>query len=330
MADKLPRVAVLMGGPDEEHDISIETGSAVLAGLKEKGHEATAVRIERDGSWSFAGGDPCSTGSALDRLRAEHDVTFVAMHGRTGEGGIVQGALELAGIPFTGSDSRSSAAAMDKRTSRALFRQARLPVAAARFVAPDSRRGPRGEAEGIVSELGLPVFAKPTDSGSSYGVTLVEDTGGLLAAVEKAFDDGTTLIVEAKVEGPEYTTAVLERGGPAEALPPILIRPKKGARFFTLDVKYDPDAVDEICPAPVPEDVLEPLRALGLKAHRALGCRDISRTDIMWGETGPVLLETNTIPGLTPASLFPKAATAAGISFAELVSGLARRAFSRK
>ena len=330
MAEELPRVAVLMGGPDEEHAISIETGEGVLAGLEEQGHAVAPVKIERDGAWVFAGAGPCSTGAALDRLRADFDVAFVALHGRTGEGGIVQGALELAGMPFTGSDSRSSAAAMDKRISRALFRQARLPVAAARFVAPDSKRGTRGEAEGIVAELGLPVFAKPVDSGSSYGVTLVEDPATLLAAVEAAFEQGRTLIVEAKVEGPEYTTAVLERDGPPEALPPILILPKKGARFFTLDVKYDPEAVDEICPAPVPEEVLEPLRALGLKAHRALGCRDFSRTDIMWGETGPVLLETNTIPGLTPASLFPKAAQAAGISFSELVSGLTRRAFARK
>jgi D-alanine-D-alanine ligase len=135
--------------------------------------------------------------------------------------------------------------------------------------------------------------------------------------------------VEQSVAGPEYTVAILESDDGPNPLPPILIRPVNDAEFFTLEIKYDPDAVEEICPAPASAEVLAELTRLGVLAHRVLGCRDFSRTDIIWGDDGPVVLETNTIPGLTSVSLFPKAARAAGIDFPELVRFLVKRAINR-
>lgn len=336
-----PRVAVLMGGPDDEHDISLRSGAAVAEALAAAGgFVVTPVVLERGGMWRFGtpvGGEgdgasdepPKTPGRALDRLRRDADVAFLALHGRVGEGGLVQGALEVAGVPFVGSPTGASALAMDKAASRAVYAAERLPIADGEVVAPDEERAPARMADDIASRLGLPVFCKPLDSGSSYGVAVADDIAALAGQIDAARGAGRPLLVEARVHGDEYTVAVLERDDGPIALPPVAIVPKGGARFFTLDVKYDPSAVDEICPAPAPPERLARLRDLGLRAHRALGCRDLSRTDIIWGPDGAVLLETNTIPGFTAASLYPKAAAAAGRPFPDLCAHLVRRALAR-
>lgn len=326
---KVPKVAVLMGGPDEEHAISIESGNAVLKALKQAGLKAEGIELGRDGLWYYRDENVRTPGRALDNLKRDFDVAFLALHGKTGEGGIVQGVLELIGMPFTGSDSVASCLAMNKAVSRALYQEAGIPVAPGEVVHPDDPRTPAQVADAIIESFGLPLFSKPLDSGSSYGVRIEKDATALAKRVSSSRKIDQVLLIEQRVAGPEYTVAVVDGDEGINPLPPVLIRPTKGAEFFTLEIKYDPDAVEEICPAPASAEVLSELTRLGVLAHKVLGCRDFSRTDIMWGEDGPVVLETNTIPGLTSASLFPKAARAAGIDFPELVKMLVYRAVTR-
>jgi D-alanine-D-alanine ligase len=318
-----------MGGPDEEHAISIKSGNAVLGALKQAGVSADGIELGRDGLWYYRDETVKTAGRALDNLKRDYDVAFLALHGKTGEGGIVQGVLELIGMPYTGSDSVASCLAMNKAVSRALYTEAGIPVAPGTVIRPDDARSPSQIAASLVGSMGLPLFSKPLDSGSSYGVRIEKDVDSLAKRLSSARKIGQVLLVEQSIAGPEYTVAVLEGDGGLNPLPPILIRPKDGSEFFTLEIKYAPDLVEEICPAPASPEVLSELTRLGVLAHKVLGCRDFSRTDILWGEDGPVVLETNTIPGLTSASLFPKAARAAGIDFPELVRMLVYRAAKR-
>jgi D-alanine-D-alanine ligase len=326
---KVPKVAVLMGGPDEEHAISIESGNAVLGALKQAGLKAEGIELGRDGLWYYRDDSVKTPGRALDNLKRDFDVAFLALHGKTGEGGIVQGALELIGMPFTGSDSVASCLAMNKAVSRALYEEAGIPVAPGAVIHPDDPRKPDVIADELIASFGLPLFSKPLDSGSSYGVRIEKDAPSLTKRISSSRKIEQVLLLEQRIEGPEYTVAVIDGDAGSISLPPVLIRPTKGAEFFTLEIKYDPEAVEEICPAPASPEVLSELTRLGVLAHKVLGCRDFSRTDILWGEQGPVVLETNTIPGLTSASLFPKAARAAGIDFPELVRMLVYNAVTR-
>jgi len=319
-----------MGGPDEEHDISLRSGTAVVDGLKKAEWNAIPVVIKRDGLWHYPDGQARTVGRAIDQLRRDEMIVFIALHGRTGEGGIIQATLELANVAFTGSDARSSSLAMDKEVSRVIYEHAGIPVPPGAVVYPSDHRSPYDVAEELVNTLGLPVFTKHVDSGSSYGVRMDRTMNSLSERIRKARIDSVRLLVEQAIDGPEFTVAVLDGDAGTSALPPVLIRPRGDAEFFTLEVKYDAEAVDEICPAPVEAEKLRALADLGLSAHRVLGCRDFSRTDVMWSSNGPVVLETNTIPGLTKESLFPKAANAAGISFSELVSHLTESAHRRK
>ncbi|MBR59501.1 MAG: D-alanine--D-alanine ligase [Myxococcales bacterium] len=325
----IPRVAVLMGGLDDEHDISLMSGNAVVEGLEKGGLKVTGIVIGRDGLWNYPEDQVRTLGRALDNLRRDYDAVFVALHGPTGEGGIIQAGLELVGIPYTGSDAAVSSVAMDKSLTRLVYQEAGLPVAKGVVIHADDPRPVRDVAAGLGEDLCFPVFSKPLRNGSSYGIRLegtVDDAQKTLAAARRS---GQSLLFEEQVEGEEFTVAILEDEEGPKPLPPILIKPKGDEEFFTLEIKYDAERVDEICPAPVSREKLARLTELGLRAHRTLGCRDFSRTDMIWGPDGPVLLETNTIPGLTPASLFPKGARAAGLSFSELVCLLAQRALAR-
>jgi len=326
---RAPKVAVLMGGPDEEHSISIESGNAVLGALKQAGVKAEGIELGRDGLWYYRDERVKTPGRALDNLKRDFDVAFLALHGKTGEGGIVQGVLELIGMPYTGSDSVASCLAMNKAVSRTLYQEAGIPVAQGSVIHPDDPRSAEDIAEELIGAFGLPLFSKPLDSGSSYGVRIEKDLQALSQRINSSRKIDQVLLVEQRVEGPEYTVAVVDGDDGVISFPPVLIRPTKGAEFFTLEIKYDPNAVEEICPAPAEPEILSELTRLGVLAHQVLGCRDFSRTDIIWGPDGPIVLETNTIPGLTSASLFPKAARAAGIDFPELVKTLVYRAVAR-
>ena len=318
------KVLLLSGGRSDEHAISVASAACVAEALDALGHDQFALRIERDGTstWQTKQGSLPEGLVAVSHWRP--DVAFIAMHGADGEDGRIQAALELLGIPYVGSGVHASSTAIDKARTKAVYRQVGLPVALDRELYP-KQDVDWGE---IAQSLGLPLVLKTAVSGSSVGVELVQDLDALSTRGQALLNTTHCLVIEAWLPGREFTVPVLENliTGLPEALPLIEIRPRSG-EFFDYEAKYTPDATDEICPAPISESFAASMATLGLQAHRALGCRGFSRTDIRCDATGrPHVLETNTLPGLTTASLFPKAASAAGLSFPELIDRLLRLA----
>lgn len=361
-SDKL-RVAVLMGGPSSEHDVSLQGGRNVVEALDRRRFDVRPVVITRQGRWRVSarpwkgepgGFDPHAGAGwrefegaceGLVHLRARGiDVALPVLHGRFGEDGTLQACLEAAGIPFVGSDARGSALAADKiRTKEILsFHGVRTP----RFevLGPEAlRRGRPQLAERLVASFGLPLVVKDPLGGSTLEVRIADDVGQVVEALEAlaaralasrapAAGAGSPgagrLLVEAYVRGRELTVAVLddrETGRPA-SLPVIEIRPRRG-RCFDFHEKYASDGAEELCPAPLTPELEQQARALALEVHALLGLRGLSRTDLMLDESGLLhVLETNTMPGMTARSLVPRAAAAVGIAFPALIEGLVRTA----
>jgi D-alanine-D-alanine ligase len=319
------KVAVLVGGRSGEHDVSLVTGQAVDESLARLGHERWILTLERDGSAHW----PDQRGNLADGLSAlvtwGPDVAFIAMHGPDGEDGTIQGVLELLGIPYQGSTVASSAVTMHKARTKAVYRQAGLAVARDWTIT-----GEGVDWAQVSQQLGLPLVLKTSLSGSSVGVEVVGDLESLASRGEALLAETDALVVEEWLAGREFTSAVLEDDDRrAHALPSVEIIPR-GDGWFDYATKYDPEAVDEICPSDISPALEEELGRLALVAHQVLGCRDYSRTDFILDDKGrPRLLETNTLPGLTPASLFPKAAAAAGMDFDALVERLVSLAARR-
>ena len=237
------------------------------------------------------------------------DVAFIALHGPWGEDGKLQGLLETLGIPYTGSGVLASALAMDKVMAKTVLAANGLDV-------------PEGEvvtSPADVPSIVPPSVVKPVENGSSVGVTMVENVAGYASAIAEALRYDRRALVEERIAGRELTVGVIGLDD-LQALPVIEILPKRA--FFDYRAKYDATASEEVCPAEIPAEVAERARAFALRAHRALGCRGISRTDLMWDGGRMVVLEVNTMPGMTPNSLVPKAAKVAGISYGELVDRL--------
>lgn len=307
MRAEFGKVGVLMGGRSAEREISLKSGAAVLAALRRQGVDAHAF-------------DPAEhTLSELER--AGFDRVFLILHGRGGEDGSLQGALELMGIPYTGSGVMASALGMDKWRSKLVWQAAGLPVPAYRLLDAHS------DFDTVARELGLPLFVKPASEGSSVGVSKVKTAGGLRAAYAEAARHDPLVLAERFMGGGEYTVAILGSGAELEALPVIRIVP--ATEFYDYEAKYFRDDTRYLCPAGLSADQEASLRDLGRRAFAVLGCRGWGRVDILLDEQGsPQLLEINTAPGMTDHSLVPMAARAAGIDFDELclrILALARR-----
>lgn len=326
------KIAVLMGGRSGEHAVSLRSGAAVLNALEVLGWDAMKVVLTEDGraQWPTGGG---SIGEGLLALEAARpDCVFIAMHGEDGEDGRVQGMLELLGIPYQGSGVQASAMGLDKARTKDVLAMAGLPVALdQRLVAGPEQEGfDKAELARLSEKLGLPLVLKTLPSGSSVGVAIVRTVDELYATAATMVGPGETLLAERFVAGREFTLPVLETlDGQPQALPVVEIRPVSAA-FFDYEAKYTPGATDELCPAPIDPELETRLRALGVLAHKALGCSGYSRTDCIVAPDGVVtLLEVNTLPGLTAESLLPKAALVAGLSFPALVERLVKRALRR-
>lgn len=302
----MARVAVLMGGVSGEREISLRSGTAVAGALRERGHQVLEVDLGP------------SAVEQLAALREKVDVAFLALHGRLGEDGTVQGALELLRIPYTGSGVLASALAMDKRMSKRIFRSEGIPVApdvvlTARDV--DSA-GLRRAAEGVALDLGFPCMVKPNREGSTLGSSRAKNTEELEDALREAFGYDEVVLVERFIQGRELTVGLL--GEEPEALPVLEVVASKGV--YDYECKYTKGMTRYLVPAPVPERLAAELQRLAVMAHRALGCEGVSRVDFMVDEEGHAYcLEVNTLPGMTELSLVPKAAAAAGYSFPETV-----------
>ena len=343
--DRKLRVVVLMGGQSPEHDISLSTGRQVVAALDRSLYEVKAAVIGRDGRWlvppGYTGevplsgstgaraGDPLPLAEGLQALlRDGPDIAFLALHGPFGEDGTIQGLLEVAGIPYTGSGVLGSALAMDKEASRWLLERHGLPVPrTARVTARQWRLERDAALEGVVHALPPPPwFAKPPDQGSSVGIRRVGKAEELPAAIEEALRWSDRALVEELVEGDEVTCAVLGGlAGAPEALPPTQIIPREDA-FFDFHAKYTPGATEEVTPARLPSDVIRRIQVTAARVHQILFLSGMSRTDMIVRAGIPVVLEVNTIPGMTETSLLPQAAAAAGISFPEVLDRILRLA----
>jgi D-alanine-D-alanine ligase len=286
------KVAVLFGGTSAERAVSLNSGSRVLAALLGQGIDAHAF-------------DPAD--QPLDALKG-YDRAFIALHGRHGEDGTIQGALEVMHIPYTGSGVLASALAMDKFRTKLMWQAAGLPV-------PDYALLTAGsDFADIEEELGLPLFVKPAREGSSIGVTKVKESGGLRAAYEEAARHDPLVIAEKGVLGGEYTVGILGD----EAFPIIKIEP--ATEWYDYEAKYNRDDTRYLCPCGLPEASERLIRAQALEAFRILGGRGWGRVDfLMDGEGGHYFLEVNTAPGMTDHSLVPMAARVAGLEYPALV-----------
>jgi D-alanine-D-alanine ligase len=325
------RVAVLAGGPSSERDISLQTGAAVMEHVPRDRIEPMWVEILADGRWAVEEAAPAPAWEAL-REFAERGVrvVFPALHGPFGEDGTVQGFLETAGLAYVGSGVGASAIAMDKTRAREVAAAHGVPLPNAVEIGGVTV----SEAlERVLERLAPPVVVKAPVGGSSLEVTIAPDREALAAALDQHLAaPGGRALVEERIPGPEITCAVLGNASVGEepvALPPILIRPR-GSDWFDYATKYDPDGVDEICPAPVPGELVEEIDGLARRVHRAIRADGLTRADFIVPEGGPPrFLEINTLPGLTEVSLCPKAARVAGIEFPELLHRLVTMALSR-
>ena len=264
--------------------------------------------------------------SAASGANRPIDVAFIAIHGQWGEDGTIQGMLELLGIPYVGSGVLASALAMDKVMAKRMLAASGLEVPRG-FVVERGDRDPDREQR-LASEIGYPLVAKPVQQGSSVGIQLVDGAEELLAALDAALEYDDRVLVEERIFGTELTVGVIGNRPNLEPLPVIEIVTRH--EFFDYQAKYDPQLSDEICPARIPDELARRVQDLACQAHTALGCRDLSRTDMIAMADGRVvLLEVNTIPGMTANSLLPKAARTAGIEFGDLCARLIDQALAR-
>lgn len=336
--DSKPLVLVFMGGESGEHEISMQSGAAVVENLPAAGYRPSPVVISREGLFGFP--PPDDTGRTMHQvgigeavykiLSMDPACAFIAMHGPYGEDGRIQALCDLMHIPHVGSDVTGSAIAMDKWLCKAVYRDAGIPTPEGLLLtADDLARDRDGCLSRVEGEIGIPCVVKTTRLGSSVGVGIAGDRAGLEDLVDDAVAHGD-IMCEAYHPGRELTVPVLEdpETGVPDALPVIEIVPQEESGFFDYSSKYGIGATqaDEICPADIPDDLAQQVSGLAVSAHRALMLSGFSRTDFMVDDDGVWTLETNTIPGLTQASLFPKSAGAAGMSFSELAGTLIRRA----
>lgn len=295
MKTKFGKVAVLMGGNSAEREVSLKSGKAVLTALLQKGVDAVGIDTAHDNVIAQL------TESQFDRV-------FLALHGRGGEDGTMQGLLEQLGLPYTGSGVLGSALAMDKYRTKQLWQGLGLPTPAAILLQVDS------DLKEVIAQLGLPLMVKPVLEGSSVGMSKVNSVAELSIAWEAAAQFHCEVIAERYMSGLEYTAVILHE----TVLP--LIRLETPRDFYDFTAKYNDTQTSYICPCGLPAETEIKLQQLAMKAFLSVGAKGWGRVDFVCDETGqPWLLEVNTIPGMTDHSLVPMAAQAAGISFNDLV-----------
>jgi len=304
------RVGVLMGGLSREREVSLRSGGNILASLKRQGFDAVSIDVDH---------------RVAEVLKEERiDLAFIALHGRYGEDGCIQGLLEMLGIPYTGSGVMASAVAMNKVATKRVLSAAGIPTAP--FAVIDIERGVDAEVARMVSEFGLPVVVKPVSEGSSIGITIADSVEELNQAVRRAVYEFGKVYCEAFLAGREITVGVLGTNGSARALPVLELRPKN--RFYDFEAKYTHGLTEFVLPAELPPALTTLVQEVAVKAHRALGCAGMSRVDMIVTADGvPNVLEINTIPGFTDLSDLPAQAKEAGMSFDELVFEILKTAY---
>jgi D-alanine-D-alanine ligase len=321
-----------MGGRSSEREISLRSGAMVLRHLDRAKYDPLAFDtsvMHRLGARALHGELPAPAAADLTALaplapralepdsRAPGvDVAFIALHGRGGEDGTIQGLLELLGVPYTGSGVLASALAVDKVISKRVFKAEGIPTAPWCDFHTDNCADAHALAADVLRAMGLPVVVKPVSEGSTIGISIVRREQDLPRAIEDAARYDAHVMAEAFVPGVEITAAILGNRRP-QVLPLVEIVPQSG--FYDYEAKYTPGATEEIVPARIDDATARRARDAALAAFEALGCRGVARVDMIVGSAGPVVLEVNTIPGMTETSLVPRAAEALGIGFPQLL-----------
>ncbi len=314
-------IAVLGGGASAEAEVSRSSAKAVCAALAQH-NDFQVHSVELDAN------------VAQTLLQLQPDVVFPALHGPPGEDGTVQGMLEMLNLPYVGSGVQSSAFAMDKSVAKDLFRRVGLPVANDRVYSADHRNpdlGAAAIAADIESSLGQRVVIKPMQQGSALGVTPLPDGGDLAAAVTAAFALGDRILVEPFVIGREITVGVLDLAGQSPTAHPVIEIVTPNNEWYDYHNRYAQGASSHVIPAPMADELRDQLQQIALTAHACLGLRDLSRADfILPVNNQPILLEVNTLPGMTPTSLYPDGAQELGLSFPQLLRALVESALRNR
>jgi D-alanine-D-alanine ligase len=299
----MTRVAVLYGGFSAEREVSLSTGRGVIAALRQAGFDVTPIEVTQDLPALIA---------ALQAARP--DAVFNALHGRFGEDGCIQGVLDWLGLPYTHSGVRASAIAMDKAAAKAVFAAAGLPLAEHRLVTPD-------ELE-TADPLPRPYVVKPVNEGSSVGVEIMKAGDNRRGEIARGWRYGAQIMIEEYIPGRELTVAVMGDR------PLVVTEIGTGHVFYDYDAKYADGGSRHTLPADIPEAVARQALEVALRAHDALGCRGVSRSDFRYDDAAGrlILLEVNTQPGMTPTSLVPEQAAHCGMDFAELCAWMVREA----
>ena len=293
---KKKRIGVLMGGLSAEREVSLESGKAILDALLARGYDACSVEGDEQLAQRLIG--------------QKIDVAFIGLHGRLGEDGAVQGLLEMMRIPYTGSGVLASALGMSKVASRKIFMLHAVPVPP-HIVLKKADREIFNESK---LPFPLPMVVKPSQEGSSVGVSIVSEAGQISAAMDRAFEYDPEILIEEYIPGREIAVGVLDDA----ALGAIQIVPK--VQFYSYQAKYTEGLAEHILPAPLPPEDYKRALGLGLTAHQLLGCEGATRVDMLYKESGQFyVLEVNSLPGMTRLSLLPEIAGGAGIDFPELV-----------
>ncbi len=312
------RVAVLRGGPSEEHAVSMRTGATAIASLLELGFPVKDVVITRSGEW-LDEGIVRSPEGVLQAI----DVVFIALHGAYGEDGEVQKMLQRMHIPFTGSRAFPSAIAFNKRLTKESLKDKGVKMAKDREVGSEELDDLVAITAQITEDFGPEYIIKPVASGSSFGVNLVRSSSLLVDALAEALTKNERVLVEEYIRGKEATSAVLEnfRDQNVYVFPTVEIVPPRNSPFFNTESKYDGKS-QEICPARFSFSERDQIAEITAKVHSALDLSQYSRSDFIIGNDGIYFLEVNTLPGLTSESLYPKAAAAVGLDVKRLIQHL--------
>ncbi|MFC1511348.1 D-alanine--D-alanine ligase [Candidatus Margulisiibacteriota bacterium] len=296
------KICVLMGGRSGERDVSLRSGKNVFDSLKKQGFNVISMDLEDD------------LVSQLKKARV--DVVYNILHGRFGEDGVVQGLLEMARIPYTGSKVLASALAMNKLASKRVFKAMNIPTP--HYLEVDANSDIKKEAARIKKSFTFPLVLKPVSEGSSLGVYLIKEKDHLDSRLEKVVAEFKDVFVEEYIKGREVTVGIIGRWGDLQALPVLELVPKN--EFYDFEAKYTAGMTQFVLPAKLPEKVYRKTQQVALAAHKALGCYGVSRVDMIVGQDNiPYVHDVNTIPGMTDRSDLPAQAAHAGISFDQLV-----------
>jgi D-alanine-D-alanine ligase len=309
------RVAVLKGGRSSEHDVSLDSGAAVAAGLREGGHEVIEILVQRDGRWMVDNEEVVlrASGGLLGC-----DAVFPVLHGPFGEDGTVQGLLELLDVPYVGAGVLASAACMDKIVFKDLMAVAKIPQVAYALVEEDRRD------EADLAPVGFPCWVKPARLGSSVGIVRVAEPSELEAALDSAFTHDPRVIVEANSSGLEVECSVLGHTDSAEASQPGEIVLLKGAGWYDYEAKYAEGGMELQVPARISDAARERVREIAVRAFRIAGCSGLARVDFFVDGENVLLNELNTMPGQTATSVYAKLWAASGLAYPDLLDRLVR------